>query len=116
MSSEGWVYCLSNQSMPGLVKVGQTGGDPRDRAASLYTTGVPSEFNVEFAKKVPNYIKKEKMLHILLSKHFERPNGSREFFRCSSSDVYEFFELMEGEYLDKADKPDPFNLRQFSRD
>ena len=113
MSDIGWIYCMSNPAMPGLVKVGQTGGDPRERAAQLYTTGVPFEFHVEFAKRVKNYIAREKLLHDLLEKHFERPNPSREFFRCSSSDVFEFFELIDGEYLDQADRPDPLNLRRF---
>jgi hypothetical protein len=101
--------------MPDLVKVGQTGNNPHERAAQLYTTGVPSEFRVEFAKKVKNYVEKEKQLHALLEKHFERPNKNREFFKCSSADVHEFFELIDGEYLEKADKPDPHNLRRFAR-
>jgi len=115
MSEEGWIYCLSNVWMPDLVKVGQTGNDPRERASQLYTTGVPCEFRVEFAKKVKNYTEKEKQLHVLLEKHFERPNKNREFFKCSSVDVYEFFELIDGEYMDKADKPDQYNLRRFER-
>ena len=60
MSDEGWIYCMSNQWMPDLVKVGQTGGHPYERAAQLYTTGVPCEFRVEFAKKVKNYVEREK--------------------------------------------------------
>ena len=115
MSEEGWIYCMSNQWMPDLVKVGQTGGNPHERASQLYTTGVPCEFRVEFAKKVKNYVEKEKQLHALLEKHFERPNKNREFFKCSSRDVHEFFELIDGEYLEKADKPDPHNLRRFAR-
>jgi hypothetical protein len=101
--------------MPDLVKVGQTGGNPYERAAQLYTTGVPCEFRVEFAKKVKNYVEREKQIHVLLEKHFERPNKNREFFKCSSADVHEFFELIDGEYLDKADKPDPYNLRRFAK-
>jgi len=115
MNDEGWIYCMSNPCMPGIVKVGQTAGDPRQRASQLYTTGVPVEFRVEFAKKVKNYIEREKQLHSLLTKHFERPNPSREFFRCSSADVFTFFELIDGTYLDKADKPDPHNLQQYKR-
>jgi hypothetical protein len=115
MEEIGWIYCMSNPSMPDLVKVGQTGGDPRERAAQLYTTGVPTEFHVEFAKKVKGYIEKEKQLHVLLAKHFERPNSSREFFRCKSTDVYEFFELIEGVYMTGASTPDPHNLRKYAK-
>jgi hypothetical protein len=112
---EGWIYCMSNPSMPDLVKVGQTQHDPRQRAMQLYTTGVPTEFHVEFAKKVKGYIEREKQLHALLEKHFARPNSSREFFRCKSEDVFEFFELIEGTYLAGASTPDAHNLRQYIR-
>jgi hypothetical protein len=112
---EGWIYCMSNECMPGLVKVGQTANDPAERAAQLYTTGVPCEFRVEFAKRVKNYIAREKLLHSLLEKHFGRPNSSREFFKCNSDEVYSFFELMDGVYLEDADKPDRYNLRRFAR-
>ena len=109
----GWIYCMSNPGMPGLVKVGQTAHDPRERASQLYTTGVPFEFRVEIAKRVWNYVAKEKQIHDLLEKYFERPNPSREFFRCSSTDVFQILELMDGDYLEMADRPDPLNLRQF---
>jgi hypothetical protein len=110
---EGWVYCLSNPAMPGYVKVGKTTREPRERAAELYTTGVPCEFVVEFAKKVQNVSVKEKQLHQLLEKHYQRPNPNREFFQCSSADVHEFFEIMDGTYLDEADKPNPYDLRKY---
>lgn len=115
MDDEGWIYCMSNECMPNIVKVGQTGNHPSERAAQLYTTGVPCEFRVEFAKKVKNYIAREKQIHALLEKHFERPNPNREFFKCKSEDVYPFFELMDGTYMEEADKPDPYNLRRFVR-
>lgn len=105
---------MSNPWMPDLVKVGQTAEDPRERASQLYTTGVPAEFIVEFAKKVRNYTEKEKQLHSLLEKLYERPNPRREFFKCKSSDVFELFELIDGTYLDKADRPNPHNLRRFA--
>jgi hypothetical protein len=111
---EGWLYCMSNSCMPGLVKVGQTKHDPSERALQLYTTGVPEPFHVEFAKKVKDYLRKEKQIHALLEKYFERMNG-REFFRCKSSDVYELFELMDGEYHVDQNRPDPYNLRQYER-
>ena len=42
-----YVYILSNESMPGLLKIGYTSCDPRKRAAELFTTGVPEPFRVE---------------------------------------------------------------------
>ena len=94
----GYVYCMSNECIPGLVKVGFTFNDPSTRAKELYTTGVPMPFKVEFAKKVLDPEDKERKLHALLTKHFSRPNGQREFFRCMPSDAKEFFDLLDGPY------------------
>lgn len=112
--ASGWVYCMSNVAMPGLVKVGYTEVDPYTRAKELQSTGVPFDFNVEFARYVSNCTEKEHLLHMLLEKHFERPNKKREFFRCSSQDVYMFFQLLEGPWLSNADSPDPLDLRKFA--
>lgn len=44
------VYVLTNPAMPGLVKIGMTGGSVADeRVAQLYTSGVPFPFKLEFA-------------------------------------------------------------------
>ncbi len=48
---EGYLYCLSNQSMSGILKVGMSSRTPDVRAKELHTTGVPLPFNIEFAKK-----------------------------------------------------------------
>jgi hypothetical protein len=109
----GWIYCLTNPSMPNLVKVGQTSGDPHVRALQLYTTGVPSEFKVEFAKYVTDHVKKEAQLHMILAKSYGRPNLKREFFACTSQDVFTLFELIDGRYLDGASTPDPYDLRKY---
>lgn len=116
--NHGWVYCMSNPAMPGLVKVGYTEVDPYTRAKELQSTGVPFDFRVEFAKYVTNCTEKEHILHELLEKHFERPNKKREFFKCSSHDVHLFFRLLDGPWLsdgyDLANAPDPLDLRRFS--
>jgi len=44
MPSKAHVYILTNESMPGLVKIGWTAGDPNERADALSTTGVPTRF------------------------------------------------------------------------
>jgi hypothetical protein len=36
------VYVLTNEAMPGLVKIGRTTGDLASRIRGLYQTGVPS--------------------------------------------------------------------------
>lgn len=93
----GWVYCMSNPCMPGLVKVGFTTLDPAIRAKDLFTTGVPTPFVVEFAKRVQNPEDTEEKLHKVLAKYYVRMN-QREFFRCSPSDARDLFDLVEGTY------------------
>lgn len=76
---EGYVYILTNLAMPKLVKIGRTKRAPKERAAQLYTTGVPLPFEVHAALKVRNPRLIEKRLH----KRFERQrvNPKREFFK-----------------------------------
>lgn len=44
----GWVYIITNKSMPGLVKIGYTMKDPELRAAELYNTGSPHPYKVDY--------------------------------------------------------------------
>ena len=95
----GWIYCISNPSFPGLLKIGGTWSPektPDVRAKELYTTGVPAPFKVEFAKLVSDPKKKETTLHQLLEQYDCRHNPNREFFRISPEEVMTFFDLMEG--------------------
>jgi len=95
--SRGWVYCLSNKSMPGLLKIGQTKNSPATRSDQLFTSGVPTPFKIEFAKSVENYDKKEKIIHSLLEKFSVRVNPKREFFEINVDDAKLIFDLMDGE-------------------
>jgi hypothetical protein len=92
----GYIYCLSNESMPGLLKIGRTMRTPEERVKELYSTGVPTPFKIEFAKKVADVVQKERFLHILLGKYTLRI-PSREFFKTDTATVKEFFDLMDGE-------------------
>jgi len=94
--TEGYVYCLSNISIPGLVKVGMTERTPEERVLELFTTGVATPFKVEFAKKVINPKQKECDVHVILKKY--RVNPKREFFRISPEEVKKFFSLMDGDW------------------
>jgi len=78
--SEGYIYCLSNPSFIGLLKIGETSRTPEDRAKELFTTGVPTPFKVEFSRKVTNTKEKEKDIHKILES-YRVP--SREFFNVT---------------------------------
>ena len=97
MSDEyGYIYCFSNPSMKGIVKIGMTMRTPEERKKQLYTTGVALPFKIEFAKKVYNPFQKEKDLHILLEDYYERL-PRREFFHVSPEKVHKFFNIIDGE-------------------
>src|SRR3990167_4672752 len=99
---EGWIYCLTNKSIPGQVKVGQTGGCPYERAKQISGTGLPTPFDVVFAIKVKNYERRERILHKILTDYAHRTNPRREFFVCEPSLVKPLFELMDGEWIDNT--------------
>jgi len=96
VSLEGIVYILSNPSLPGLVKIGQT-INLEQRLSQLFNTSVPTPFKCIYAKKVQNYKEVERKLHKGLNK--DRINQNREFFRIPEEDVINFLELIPGEDL-----------------
>jgi hypothetical protein len=95
--TDGYIYCLSNPYMPGILKVGMTERTPEERVKELFTTGVPSPFKVEFAKRVKDPKGKESSLHLLLEKYTKRVSYRREFFVVSPEEIRNFFDLMDGE-------------------
>jgi hypothetical protein len=94
---EGYVYCMTNEAMPGLVKIGMTCDSPDERARELSSaTGVPYPFKVIVCKKVYNPKAKEAAIHELLSEIGFRVNERREFFNCSLKVVDYLFALIDG--------------------
>lgn len=77
--SEGYVYILSNPSMPGLVKIGRTTRSVEGRANELYQTGVPEPFKVEHEVIAPNCADLETGMHEVFAA--DRVSPGREFFR-----------------------------------
>ena len=100
-TTKGYIYCLSNRSFKqNVFKVGFTVHNPYLRADQLYKTGVPTPFDIVFAKHVHDYTDKEKKLHTILDNCKYRINPKREFFECSIQVVKSMFDLMEGEYVE----------------
>jgi hypothetical protein len=80
------VYVLTNEAMPGLVKIGLTTDVVESRIKQLNSaTGVPLPFECHFAAEVDNCEKLEKLLHQLFSEH--RINPKREFFKIDPEKV-----------------------------
>lgn len=77
--SAGFVYILTNPSMPKLIKVGRTFRDSKARAKELHSTGVPTPFEVIFEIFSEEHEALEDKLHELIDDF--RVAGNREFFR-----------------------------------
>jgi hypothetical protein len=86
MSNAGYVYALVNESMEGLIKVGETEKTPKIRAQELSgATGVATSFTVAFQIYVSNRRFAETQVHELLERY--RVSTKREFFRVSLEEV-----------------------------
>jgi hypothetical protein len=80
------VYVLTNEAMPGLVKIGLTTDSVEARLTNLSShTGVPLPFECYFAAEVEDSTRIEKILHQLFAEH--RINPKREFFRMDKEKV-----------------------------
>jgi hypothetical protein len=75
------VYILTNEAMPGLIKIGRTTADLAGRIRSLYQTGVPLPFELYFACEVQDCTFVEDKLHDAFGDH--RVSKNREFFRLA---------------------------------
>jgi hypothetical protein len=75
----GYVYVLINQSMPGLIKIGKTRRDSRERARELFNTGVPTPFQVAFEIFSNEIEVLENKIHTELEDF--RVANNREFFK-----------------------------------
>ena len=84
----GYVYILTNEAMPDLIKIGYTERTAEERAKELYegrngnaVTGVPAPFSVVHEESCENPQELETLIHRELDAL--RPNKRREFFRFS---------------------------------
>ncbi|MFA7369348.1 MAG: GIY-YIG nuclease family protein [Kiritimatiellales bacterium] len=76
--TNGYVYVLSNPTMPGLLKIGYTDREVDERVEELNSTGVPVPFEVEAIFGSPNAYEDEQAIHSMLAQH--RLANNREFF------------------------------------
>lgn len=86
------VYILTNEAMPGYVKIGKT-KDIHQRLADLYKTSVPLPFQCFYACEVADSNKVEKALHDAFDDN--RVTSKREFFEIAPERVYAVLKLME---------------------
>jgi hypothetical protein len=87
MSETGWVYVITNEGMPGLVKVGFSTRDPSIRAGELHHTNNPFPFNVAYKVMLENPYLVEQDAHgelsdVRVEKSYSQGVGV-EWFRCN---------------------------------
>lgn len=84
---KGYVYVLTNEAMPGLVKIGRSKHAAGARAKQIYKgdTGVPLPFDVDFECLFDDCIEGEALVHEELQDY--RINPNREFFRMEAWDA-----------------------------
>lgn len=94
---EGYIYCISNKSMSGILKIGRTRRDPSERlkeANKHDTWKPPTPYKIEFAKKVLNHVEKEIGIHKILAER--RVDPAFEFFYASVEQVKRIFDVIDG--------------------
>jgi len=96
------VYILTNEAMPGLIKIGLTEGPITDRVLQLDTTSVPIPFQCYYAAKVLDNRQVERALHTAFGDVRVRQN--REFFRIDPFKVKAILELLAVEDVTPRDE------------
>ena len=89
--TEGVIYILMNEAMPGYTKIGKTTSPVEKRMKELDSAGVPLPFECFYAAKVADIDHVEKSLHDAFADHRVRPR--REFFRIAPERVQSALQL-----------------------
>jgi hypothetical protein len=107
----GFVYILTNASMPGFVKIGLTRKDDvSERLRQLYTTGVALPFECVYSARVPDCAKLETVLHRVFGE--KRVNPAREFFRADPDLAILIIDLVKIEELPVSDAEQGISVEQ----
>src|SRR5260370_30680131 len=88
----GIIYILTNEAMPGLVKIGKTNNEVAERMRQLDTTPIPLPFECFYAAEVTDPDRVERAIHEAFGDHRIRKN--REFFRISPDKPKAIVELL----------------------
>ena len=87
-----YVYILTNEAMPGYIKIGLTDKPVPERVLGLDNTSVAVPFQCYYAARVDNNQKIERALHTAFGDFRVRPN--REFFKMDPYKVKAILEVL----------------------
>tara|TARA_A100001011_G_scaffold399461_1_gene508202 strand:- start:1399 stop:2526 length:1128 start_codon:yes stop_codon:yes gene_type:complete len=103
----GFIYVLTNTSMPGIVKIGLT-KNIKNRISNLSSrTAVPTPFKLYRAIKVKNMFEVENQFKEYF--HEQRTNPQREFFTISPEEtdpLFDYYNEIGAENFDKTKLPE----------
>jgi hypothetical protein len=96
---DSWVYILSNESQPGMYKIGYTSHENVDKRVKQLSrsTSVATPFKLELAFRCFNAERLEGEVHQALSGH--RISKDREFFAISLNEAKETVEDLGQKYI-----------------
>tara|TARA_R110002012_G_C11309083_1_gene574366 strand:- start:55 stop:528 length:474 start_codon:yes stop_codon:yes gene_type:complete len=98
-SGDSWVYVLSNESQPGMYKIGYTNYDDINKRVKQLSrsTSVATPFKLEWAFRCFNAERLESEVHIALKAY--RISKDREFFAISINEAREKIEDLGQKYI-----------------
>lgn len=93
--SRGKIYIMTNDAMPGYIKIGRTTNTLDQRMKELDSTGVPLPFRCHFAVEVDDHEVREKLIHDAFADHRARSN--REFFTLAPERAVAILKALGGQ-------------------
>jgi len=99
--AEGIVYILTNEAMPGYVKIGKTMTSVTQRIRELDNTSLPYPFECFYAARVANMDRVERLVHDAFADN--RVSRRREFFTIDPERVKSAIQLAELEDVTPAE-------------
>jgi len=95
---EGYIYIMTNASMPKLLKIGCTTRSPELRKRELSSSSaIPEAFQVVYEIFSPKMKILEEKIHSALSKY--RVNNKREFFKCDLNKAIQTIHRLANEII-----------------
>lgn len=103
LSNKGFVYVMSNKSMPGLIKVGMSTKVPDERAKELSSdTSTPTPFIVEYYAFFDDMKKAERLTHQKLQNF----HHAKEFFETDVAQAIQVIENLSITHTKIFSKPE----------
>jgi hypothetical protein len=94
-----YIYILTNDTLPGLCKIGFTKNKPSERVRQINAaTGVAMDFNVVYQYPCFNAHDLEKEIHVYLEAQGFRVNKRKEFFNITTDQAISVIERIGGPY------------------